>query len=256
MSTPTREALQGRADVDNADIDDIIGVAFELQQESEDAQDRASVAEVEAVAQELDIAPQYVEQAIAVLGARREEAMDAARKEELQAGERRRKAGIVAGTVLAMLGAGLAGQLYLVNRAAAELNAYATEVHHSAEYLDVVLDRQAAVVPQLIALSGGDPAPLKVAVEAMRSADDVSARLEASRALDDALTQVLVALPPPADDTEAVQRLGLTHELTGIQNRRSTESRRYRDAVQSWESKTLAPGASWAIRLGWTEALP
>ncbi len=250
MPEATRKALLERADVDNDDIDDIIGIAAELHQADVDASEGASIEEVQAVAEELDIPAAYVEQAIEVLGRRREEAMDAARKAELQAKERRRIIGIgVAAAACIGIGA-LAAVGVAVADAADNLSAAATNIQARAEYVELVLDRQAALVPQLVAMSGGETGELMPLATKLSEGETLEERLEASKALDLALGTTLAGLPAPKDDTEGVQRLGLTHELTGIQNRRATELGRLEDARSDWERARRQKGAGLALFMG------
>lgn len=244
----TREELLQRPDIPDADVDDIVAIAAELQ--AADQRGGATVAQVQAVARELDVDPVYVEEALGVLRQRRQAEVSAALKGELQARERRRVGMIVAGTAIVVVLLLLSVQVAQVRSAAATLQAARTNLEHSASYVDIVLDRQAALVPQLVALSGGDAEPLHTQVTAMRQAPDLQARLQASHALDVALAQVLAELPPPADDTQASQRLGLVHELTGVQNRLTTETRRYHDAVRAWKTTASSRGGRLALWLG------
>jgi hypothetical protein len=253
MPELTRQRLIERADIDDADIDDIIGIAAELHQADLDAAEGASVEEVEAVAQELDIPAAYVEQAIEVLHHRREQALDAARKAELQAKERRRILGIALASA-ACIGIGLVAAVgTAVADAADNLATAAANIQARAEYVELVLDRQAALVPQLVALSGGEPGELMPLATRVSQAETLEERLEASKALDLALGSTLAGLPDPEDDNEAVQRLGLTHELTGIQNRRATELGRLEDARSDWGRARRQKGAGLALVLGMAE---
>jgi hypothetical protein len=250
MPEATRQRLLERADIDNDDIDDIIEIAAQLHQAELDAAEGASIEEVQAVAEELDIPAAYVEQAIAVLHTQREEHQDRERKATLRATERRRVI-IIAG----LSGLGVAAALAVaagtaVADAADSLAVAASNVEQHAAYVELVLDRQAGLVPQLLALSGGEPGELMPLATALSAAGPLEARLEASKALDLALGASLAALPAPQDDTEAIQRLGLTHELTGVQNRRATELRRLEDAQAEWTRASRLWGAGVALALG------
>jgi hypothetical protein len=248
------EALVQRDAIAPEDIDDVIGIAEALQEEQRRAEDGASVADVKAVAGELDIAPEYVEQALAELHRRREVADQDALKAELQAADQARTTRLIALTAAGVLGVLLIGQGVAVQSTASKLRAASANVEHTAEYAQVVFDRQASLVPQLVALSGGDPGALRAEVEALQSAPDLDSRIAASRKLDMALATALAALPQPRDETEAVQRLGLTHEVTGVQNRRATELRRLEDAQREWTDAREGTGASIALALGLAEA--
>jgi hypothetical protein len=72
-----REAVRQRRDVSSADVEQIIEVAAGLQDVDQSAAARPTVAELEAVASELDILPAYIDQAIDRL---REERQAAAEK--------------------------------------------------------------------------------------------------------------------------------------------------------------------------------
>lgn len=251
MSNKTREALVGRPDVDDHDIDDIIGIAQDLQDADRASDDRATVAEVEAVAAELDIDPKYIEQAITSLGEIRDAASDAEAKALLQRAERSRmwiSVGVVLGAISVVL---IGAQFVIAKDTGVILDGYAREMENTAAYVDVVLDRQAALVPQLVAISGGDAGPLEALVVDLRAAETLEVKLDASRAMDDALGSVLAGLPPAANDTESVQRLGLTHEITGIQNRRGAEVERFRSAETNWKNAQNRNGAWLARTLGW-----
>lgn len=249
-----REALAARSDVAEADIDDIIGIASELQQADRDAAERPTADDVKAVASELDIDPAYIDAAIAELGRRRTERARVDRMVALQGAETRRRlvvGGVVVGLVVVLL---FGGQVAVAWSASHDLTAARANLEATATYVEVVLDRQAALVPQLVALGGGDPAAVQVAADELSGAGSMDARLEASRKLDQELSAVLADLPPPRDETEAVQRLGLTHELSGIQSRRSTELQRLADARRQWEIAVTRPGAGFALRLGLAES--
>ena len=86
----TREQLRRRPDVPDEDIDDIIAIASELQEADRRADESATIQEIEAVAEELDIDPSYVEKAIATLEGRREE--EAASAEQAREQARRSRA--------------------------------------------------------------------------------------------------------------------------------------------------------------------
>ncbi len=250
MSEVTRQHLFERADIANEDIDDIIGIAAQLHQAEIEAAEGASIEEVQAVAEELDIPSAYVEEAIAILHSRREQELDIARKAELQAAHRRRTRWIVALSGLGVLGAAVVAAGAVVLDTVDSLAVSAANMEQSAGYVELVLDRQAGLVPQLVALSGGDPGELTPLAATLGQAGPLEVRLEASRALDLALGATLAALPAPQDETQAIQRLGLTHELTGVQNRLSTELRRLEDSRSDWERARRQTGAGIALTLG------
>ena len=254
MAESLRSSLRARPDIPDEDIDDVIGIAAELQAHDRAESEGASLAEVEAVARELDIEPHYIDDALEELNRRRAAAAATNQKAALQAQERKRTAGIGVATAVVVGLLMLGGLGVAVQAASQDLAAAATNVEHARSYLDGVLDRQAALVPQLVALSGGDPEPLRAAADQLREADSLDARLDASRALDAELARTLARLPPPANETEGVQRLGVQHELTGVQNRLQVESRRYRDAELAWARANRGALAGMALQLGLVEA--
>ncbi|MFH1469307.1 MAG: hypothetical protein ABIO70_33290 [Pseudomonadota bacterium] len=250
MSDVTRQRLIDRDDIDNGDIDDIIGIAAELHQAEQEAGDGATAAEVEAVAEELDIPARFVEQAIQILEQRREQEADRARKDELQRAERRRIRRVVVASALGFIAALVVAGATVVLDTADDLKVAATNLEQHARYVEVVLDRQAGLVPQLVALSGGEPGELVPLAATLNERGPLEERLQASRALDLACGSVLAELEPPRDDNDAIQRLGLGHELTGVQNRRSTEMMRLEEARGAWARARTQWGAGPALLLG------
>ena len=100
--------------VDVEDVDDVIGVAARMKDAD---QDRLTVEEVEEVALELDIEPEYVGRAVEALEARRAE--QERREEAERAGRRLRRGVAVAAAValvVGLLGASLLGQSGLSER--------------------------------------------------------------------------------------------------------------------------------------------
>jgi hypothetical protein len=217
----TREDLLRRPDVPNEDIDDLIGIAQELQ----DAERRArgaSVAEVEAVAAELEIDPAYVQQAIDVLRDRRAQDAEAA---AARSASTRRALLIGGAALLGVLGVG--GGVGAVS--ASRGSAARQELARAEANLDVVLQRQAALAPQLVAIAGGEAEGLEALAAKVREGT-VEERMRASEALGAELAKRLGALPPATTDAAAQQRLSLQHELSGAQNRITVERRRYEEA--------------------------
>jgi hypothetical protein len=240
--TATRQALKQRPDVPDDDIDDLIAIAAELQDRDRAQADRASLSEVEAVAGELDIEPRYVEEALGELQRRREADAAAARERTATL----RKAGLGA--------AGLVGcLLLLVGLSAAtavpSLRSTDTELQFATSQLDVVIDRQAALAPQLVALAGGRAADLDEAVAALQAADSVPERLAASDALGRRMAETLSALPP-TDDASTQLRLNLQHEITGTTNRVATERQRYEAAKVAHDRARQGLRAGLATSLG------
>lgn len=230
----TREALRRHEGVDNDDIDDIIGIAQELQNARDDAESRATVEEIEAVADDLDIDPALVEEAIAVLQRRREEAAEAARLEAAEAAASRARwarLGLIGGGGLAAVAAGVL--ILVVGMAwsgSVAIDQAEAQVSSAERALDVVLERQASLVPQLVALSGGDSSGLDSLAAAVKGAATTDERLAASERLGEALVGRLGAMSSDDAGASAQQRLDLQHEIVGAQNRITTERRRVEEA--------------------------
>lgn len=218
-----RELLRRRGDVSERDIDDIIGIAAELQQAERDRASAPTVEDVQRVASELDIEPGYVQQAIEVLARRR--ASEAERKRQEEAA----RAQILARARNVLLGGALTLLLALLVAAglggvgvSPVLGAQA-QLQSSERALVAVLDRQEQLVPSLVALAGGELRLPEVADDA-----SIEERLAASEALARALAEALAALP--ADTATEQTRLNLQHEISGSANRIAVERRRWEQA--------------------------
>lgn len=239
-----RETLVRRPDVPNEKIDDVIERAQRLQDEAIEASEGATLEELEAVAQELEIDPVYVEQALEQLraddeAAERQAELDAL-ADKAAAGRRVRAVGLGMAVLLA-LGASVAG-LGMVG--ASQLSHADAELREAEVALNVVLDRQAALLPQLVALSGGDGRALDAAREGLEDASNIEARLAASQELSMSAAELLAGSPESTVKTE------VQYELTGTQNRISTEQRRYQEALRAWEIQASEPLPRLAIGLG------
>lgn len=216
----TRERLRRRPDVRDADIDDIVGIASELQEADAG---RVAVEDVERVASELDVDPRYVDEAIAELARRRAieaETRSAADAARVARARRVRSAALALGAgtaaVVALVGLGVGGSALL---ASSSLRAADLRVVQAEAALDAVLDRQERLVPQLVALAGGGAA----ALPDVPDEGPMEARLAASDALTRALAAELATLPPVSDPASAQVRLNLQHELAGAENRVAVE---------------------------------
>ncbi|MFT4627848.1 MAG: hypothetical protein ACI8PZ_006538 [Myxococcota bacterium] len=234
----TRETLRERPDVPNADIERIIGVAAALQDDDRDRAERPTVAELEEVAAELDIAPEYVEAAIARL---KTDQIEATQQAAVAAGEgvQRRR------LVLAVSGIALATLLVLIGSGALALQGHVARVTEAEQALVVVLDRQSGLAPQLAALAGSQ-VDLGPQVAAVRDAESIDDRIDAVEALNTEMAKALARLPPSAD---ASTRATLQHELTGGWNRITVERRRLAEA-ESRAPSSLRPDVALARLLG------
>lgn len=246
----TRELVRRRPDVKADDVDEIVALAAELQDADREAAEAPTVAQVEAVASELDVDPAYVQPAIDALRHRRAEAEAARKAEEAERAARAvRIAGIgrIAGAVglgVVLVGSGVT--LVAAWSAGSAIRAADAEVARTESALVAVLDRQQQLVPPLVALAGG-------AVEVPRLVTNapIEERLREADALSAELTQALSTLPP-TDPQTAQQRLNLQYELTGTQNRISVERRRWQDALVVRDAADDRFGAGVAHTLGWT----
>ena len=246
----TREQLRRRPDVPDEDIDDIIAIASELQEADRRADESATVEEIEAVAAELDIDPSYVEKAIATLEGRRAEQAASAEQSREQA-SRSRARWARAGRWLAM---GLGILMLLTSgvalRGRSQLAAASANVRGAEASLQVAVERQAALVPRLVALQGGDASRLASLAGAVREAEGAIAQVDASAALDQALAEELGKLSSSSSADDLIE---LRYEIVGSQNRISTEQRRYAEALAEWEGVAQQWGPSLALRVGLAE---
>ena len=253
----TREQLRANPRVDNDDIDDIIGIAQELQTAARDEADQATVQEVKDVAAELDVDPAFIEEAIAELGRRRAEANEqaAAAQDEVQKRTAAlTRGGLYAGLlVLGLLALGAVGGSLIGLSGASRVRTARHAVEQAEVQLDVVLDRQATLVPQLIALSGADASTLQSLAATVRDSTDTAERLQASRALDEEITRVLGEGGGAIDASAAQARRDLRHELAGAQNRIAVEQRRYASAVEELEFAKSSLGGRIAVGVGLVE---
>lgn len=244
-----RENLLIRPDVPNDEVDDVIELAAQLQDEARRPADRgATVAEVQAVAAELEIEPEFVEAAV---GQRRRDAEQRRKARARRQTRVRRLIGIfVAANLVAVLAVAALGW-----SAARRLEPLRQDVLAAENALGVALDHQAAVGAQVSALGGADPAALRPLSAAFERAETVEDRLAAAGALSQAVSEQLGALPPVAGDAEATMRLNLQYEVTGARNRVDVEQRRWRDARTSWDEGARGPGSRIALAVGLADDL-
>ncbi len=244
-----REKLLKNPKVPDALVDDVIHRAQGLKDAETAKGEGASVAEIQAVAAELGIAPEHVEDALSQLRseAKDEKAEEALQRElEAQKAKARsamlRRIGIFAGAGLALVAA-LTGAMGMIGRSSLQ------QVHaqrgQAEAALVVQLDRQAALIPQLVALGGGESAALDQAQEGLKQAETVAQRMAASQELSVAAAQALAG-----SQMDEATRLNLQYELTGATNRITTEQRRYNEAEAAYLSAASALPAQVAITLG------
>lgn len=237
-----REDLLKRHDIPEEDLDDVLAIAHRLQDGARRAPRTMDRSDVEAVASELSIAPEFVDRAVEELRRLRED-RKAAERARRAARERFLKTAVaLAAGVLLLLGAvGAAGAI--------GVGAAATRARAAEAALNVVIDRQMALLPQLVALSGGDPGSLREYEARLKGADTVGERLEAARELGNAMASRVGKLP--SSDRQAIQ-----YEIVGAQNRITVEQRRYQEALDAWQSAAQSPQGRLAVSLGWAKAPP
>lgn len=244
-----REKLLKNPKVPDSLVDDVIHRAQRLKDEETAKGEGASVAEIQAVAAELGIAPEHVQDALSQL---RTEAKDAQAEEALQRELEAQKAkarsamlrrvGIFAGAGLALVAA-LTGAMGMIGRSS--LQQVQAERAQAEAALVVQLDRQAALIPQLVALGGGESEALEQAQQNLKRAETVDQRMEASQELSVAAAQALAG-----SQMDEGTRLNLQYELTGATNRITTEQRRYNEAEAAYLSAASGITAQVAISLG------
>ncbi len=250
---PLRESLRDRPDVPDEDIDDIIEIASRRQDEARAPDRTASRDEVDAVARELDIAPEHVEAAIHTLREQRAAAAAAKAEAEVATARLRRRVGmgLLAAAVLGLVG-GVGGGMV----GAGTVAAAAAETHAAEARLDAVFDRQAALAPQIAAAAGIDTRGLTRLATELRGAPDVEAKLDASARLGMAMASALGQQAPAANEAESTMRLQVQDDLTGTQNRITVELRRYREAESAWTTAAGSGLGGWAVTVGMAEGPP
>lgn len=249
-----REELLRRGQIPADQVDDLIAEAGRLQEHDRALEEhRATREELDRVAGELDISPEYVERALQ----KREEERRAAEAAAVEAAERAKEAakrrtlllagGAGAAAVLgvSLLGIGLLG--------ASSVDAAATRAGQAEVALEAVLDRQASLAPQLVGLAGGDPGGLSALAAKVKEAEDMDERIGAADVLSVEMAKALGQLPPPQGDAEAQLRLNLQYEVTGAQNRVTVEARRWKEAHEAWERAASSGTGGLAVRLGLAE---
>lgn len=244
-----REKLLKNPKVPDALVDDVIHRAQALKDAETAKGEGATVAEIQAVAAELGIAPEHVQDALAQL---RTEAEDAQAEEALQADlaaqqaqARRsmlRRVGVFAGVGIALLAA-LTGAVGMIGRSS--LQQVSADRAQAEAALVVQLDRQAALLPQLVALGGGEAGTLDQAQQALQEAETLDQRMAASQELSVAAAQALTG-----SGMDEATRLNLQYELTGATNRITTEQRRYNEAEAAYLSAASSLPAQVATGLG------
>jgi LemA protein len=243
MATIDELKRQGR--LSNQEMDDVIERAARLQERARRGDDGRSVEDVKEVGKELDIEPRFVDAALDDLRAERARAEESARR----VGIRRKKA-LVGAAVAALL------TLLLAWGGSGGVRSAQARAEAANSALSVVLDRQAALVPQLLAMGGGAVSELETQRKRLLEARSPSDRAAAADELQVAMASVLAKLPPARDASESQMRLSLYHELVGAQNRITVEKRRYEEALAAWRAAGRGMTARLAIGMGFAERAP
>lgn len=233
--------------VKREELDDVVGLAAELQDQARAEAAQPTVSDVVEVARELDVDAKYVEEALRERERRKAEEQRA-RDEAAEAARQRsawwRKVGGAAAVVAlasSLLGGVVGGGSALV--ASSRMSAAHQETVAAELSLGAALDREQALVPTLVALSGGR-------VEAPAPAADLAGKLAASDALSRTLADTLADLPAPPDDAAAQRRTELQYELTGTRNRITVERRRWEQAQAAEAAAGRGLGAAVARTVG------
>lgn len=235
----TREELQKERRLSAAEMDQVIERASLLQERAELGDGKHSVEAVKDVGKELDLQPGYIDAAVAELEQEKQRQAQAAAAQ--RASLRKGLIGLGIAVVLT-LGGGWIGSGSVRDAAG---------VARGAEVgLNTVLRRQVALVPQMLALSGGDIASLQGAREALENATTLEERLKAADALRLEMAQVMGQLPPALSSVEADRRTALQNEVVGAENRIAVERRRYEEALVAWRTAGSGPLARIGLALG------
>ena len=244
----TRQDLLKRPDLSPEEVDDVIGIAARLQDEALDQASGPTAAEIAAVASELDIAPEYVEQALTRYQEQKEQKEQALRDKVARARRTRRVAlgatGVVLGAALLSALGGAVG--------ASALDTAATDVAEAEARVTAVVQRQQDLIPGLVAASGG----VASIWPRIREGAPLAEQLAVSSEVSQTAMEVMGRLPAASTDAEAQLRLNLTHELSGAQNRISTELARYEQALARWEQASATTTGRLALLWHMAEPKP
>lgn len=232
------QALKNERNLSDDELKRVIDRAARLQRQAE--HDRANAIDVVAVAGEVDVDAKYVEAAMTEMEAER----SAAREREMDARRRTKtlKRIAIGGAVVLALVAVAGAQ-----SASRRMGLAHDELQAAEARLQGALARQANLIPQLVAMSGGDPKPLLVQARKVIQADSATLRLQAADDFAAAISAALAALPKQ-DDARA---LNMHHEVAGAQNRITTERARYEVAMAKVEQAKSGAMATLARGLGW-----
>ncbi len=237
------KTLKQQQNLSDAELGQVIERAANLQRQA--GEDRALAIDVVAVAGELDLEEKYVQAALTELEASRK--LQAQAKLHAATLRRRLKLG-----ALALLGVSAIGSLVVARSTGHQIEAAAQELQAAETRLQGALARQANLIPQLVALSGGDPKTLLQEARVVIQAPTAQERLAAADVFAASLSRALANMPATAAPDQ--RNLNLQHEVAGAQNRITTERSRYEAALSRKQTAEQRPLASLARVLGWAGA--
>ena len=241
------ESLQSRPDIPDEDVDDIVALAAALQDEEQKLDAGASASDIARVAAELDIDSRFVETAIEQWRAAKQADADQA---ALDARTQSRTIKMFASTVALVMVVVISSALILGTVGSSNLKAADIAVETAQTQLEVVLDRQIALAPQLVIAGGGSTERVAHIAETLSRETDIDARLRGSTELGVEMSRSLAEAPSDATDATAQMRLNLQYELTGTQNRISTETQRLREAQDAHARAATSLTGRLATQLG------
>ena len=234
------------------DLDDIIEIASMLQQK-EEASQQISLEEVEDVAKELGIAPEKVKEALSFLQKQRAEERTTAEEESKAQKKRTMVIGGSLAAVVLVVGSILFG---LASSADTEMGNLSIEAHKKESQLKNVIDRQAELTTQLLSMMGGNVSGLDTLQQQLLSEEDLNKKIELNRKLSMEMAKAIATLPPTENDSDSQARLNFQYEVTGGQNRISTEQKRYDEALEVWRAAGKGLGPKLAYTIGWIDRPP
>jgi hypothetical protein len=241
MIKPRYTGIRNAPSMSDAEMAEVVGRAQKVAQQSERGH---SIAEVEQVAAELDLAPQHVATAMAELSHERELAD---RNTRIKA-ERWRSRGLIALSVICLLGF---ASVAVGWSAAADVDAASSDVAQAGARLGSALDRQARTIATQLVAAGARGVGLDPGAATTTAAPrDLAAREAEVAALARAAATALAALPAPMTPAAEQQRLSLTYELTGAENRSAVERARHQAALARWQATSQRWPARVALWLG------
>ena len=234
------------------DLDDIIKIAAALQNKDENDH-QISIKEVEEVARELGISPEKVKEALSFLEKQRAE--EKQQKEEARRLQKTRRLLLTGGlcALMCITGTVLLG---LASSADSTMGDLQTKVYRAEANVKVAIDRQASLIPQLLVMMGGDLSSIETLQDQLLEAETLQKKMDISQQLNREIAKAIATLPPAQNDADNQARLNYQYEVTGAQNRISTEQKRYDSAMVEWKSEGTSLGSKIALMLGWIEAPP